>query len=371
MDNELRNPYDNELRHTANEIGRRNLNFQRKWEFLNVGDLQFNRPAVICLSGSGTVENKSISSITHIVQNYLDLMFKTKDGKNALDYIDIIGIKYARKDRRSTEGYMTATFADKLTDDLVNLLTDENRRKLPLDYAKRKFASITFFFFCYGKQVLDNLISRLNEKLRTVGYTPNEILAINGASKEISFAAHVLNGNKIPSVHVISHNDPIAGHVLNNLYSAEQLTKLDGITLHQDPPGYLYGKQCTNATAPSIQIISSCLLNSCRVSHPSFDDHDIKCISRDNNWNLMTFQSQHKLHYSSNADCVSQMTAWALCRAVENSMQNFKATNYIPNNHWRNLVPELQSIIDSYAPEKLSKPTARFVGKKVQKNLEP
>ena len=362
---------DIELRHTINEIGRRNPNFPRQWEFLDIDNLRFNRPVIICLSGSSTTENKLVNIIAKIIQNYLDLLFKTKDGKNALDYVDIIGIKYARKDRNTYEkGYITEEYVDKLTDALVDLLTNWNQHKLPLDCAKRKFAQITFFTYCYGKQVLENLINILNEKLAAVGYTPAEINFIFGASKEVSFAPHTFTGNKIPSVHIISNNDQIASPMLKNLYTEQQLTELNGITLHQDKPGFLYGQPCDTATAPCIQIISSKLLNTSQTSNKALNDHNIKCVSRDDNWDLKAYSPHDQSKYPFNADCVSQMIAWALCRGVENRMQNFKATTYIPNPDWGNLISELQSIVDSYIPEKLAKPTANFTGKKTNKNLQ-
>ena len=362
---------DSEQRYTINEIGRRNPNFPRQWEFLNIHHLEFKRPMVICLSGSGTTDNKLVNGVTKIIQNYLDLIFKTKDGKNAFDYIDIIGIKYARKDRTNyAEGYITEEFADKLTDALVDKLTNWNQCKLPLDCAKKKFAQITFFTYCYGKQVLDNLINLLSEKLVLAGYTSDEINAILGASKEISFAPYTCTENKIPSVHVISNHDPISSPILKNLYTEQQLDELNGVTLHQDNSGCLYGQPCDTATAPSIQIISSKFINAYQVSNKNLNDHNIKCISRDDNWNLKAYSLCDESKYPFNADCVSQMIAWALCRGVENSMQNFKSVNYVPYNHWQDLMPELQSIIDSYVPQKLTKPTANFTGKKTNKNLE-
>ena len=64
------------------------------------------------------------------------------------------------------------------------------------------------------------------------------------------------------------------------------------------------------------------------------------------------------------------MLAWALCRSVENSLQNFTAQHYVPKTYWQEMVPELQSIIASYDTEKLTKPTANFFGRKQQKFTE-
>jgi len=364
---------DSEIRRTINEIGRRsyNPNFQHHWEFLNVDNLRFDKPTVICLSGSGTTDNKTANGIAKIVQNYLDLMFKTKDGKTAVDYIDIMGIKYVRPDYCYSTNLMTSSFANQLTNAMVALLTDANGHKLSLEQAQKNMSRITFFTYCYGKLVLNDLINRLNKKLAELNYTEAEIVAINNASQEVSFAPRITEENKIPSVQVISQNDSVNNSVLKNIYTPEKLAELNGITLHTDTTGTLYGQKCEAATAPSIQIVSSKLLNTFNKTHLYFDDHNIKCVSRDNDWNLKTFQVRGETIHSPNADCVSQMMAWALCRGVENSIQNFTATKYLPKTYWQDMVPELQSIIDSYATEKLAKPTAKFIGRRQQNIIEP
>lgn len=49
------------------------------------------------------------------------------------------------------------------------------------------------------------------------------------------------------------------------------------------------------------------------------------------------------------------MMAWALCKGVENSLQNFQAKKYIPNTYWQELIPDFKSIIHSFGRKKLSK----------------
>ena len=254
---------DSGIRCTINEIGRRsnNPNYQHHWEFLNVDNLQFDKPTIICLSGSGATNNKAANGITKIVQNYLDLMFKTKDGKSAVDYVDIIGIKYARPNYYYSTNLMSSGFANHLTDAMVALMTDANGQRLPLEQAQQKISRITFFTYCHGKLLLNDLVNRFNKKLSEINYTTEEIAAINNACQEISFAPRISTENKIPSIHVISNHDSVNNEVLKDIYTPQELNQLNGVTLHEDIPGNLYGKKCNNATAPSIQIISSHLLN--------------------------------------------------------------------------------------------------------------
>lgn len=335
------------------EIGKRNLQAPNHWELLDLDELQFTKPTVICLSGNGTVTNKGANGFAKQAETYLDLMFKNKDGKSTLDNVDIIGLKYVISPTTAVGGFDDDLY-EQMSVAMLELLTDKNGNKLALDTAKQKMSRITFFTYCAGNQELQNIIAKLNDKLSLVGYTQNEIDAINQATLEVCFAPLSVEYNKVPSVRFISLKDS-----LMNARLGPQLEKLtggatpnfDGVCFHQDEPGFLYGEQCATATAGSLQVFSTSLFNS---SSEAIDEHLVRLTARDEDWNLKPSYRNGVEHRAPNADCISQMMAWALCKGVENSMQNFHAEQYVPNTYWHELGGDFKSIMDSYGQDKLA-----------------
>ena len=335
------------------EFGKRNLQAPNHWELLDLDELHFTKPTVICLSGNGTVTNKGANGFAKQAETYLDLMFKTKDGNNTLDHVDIMGVKYIISPTTAS-GSLDDTLYEQMSIAMLKLLVDENGNKFNLATAQQNMSRLTFFTYCAGNQELQNIIAKLNEKLALVGYSQKEINAINQATLEVSFAPLSVAHNKIPSVRVISLQDS-----LMNAHLGDKLKKLtggqtpnfDGVCLHQDESGKLYGEPCTHATAPSLQVFSTSLFNS---SSEAIDEHLVRLIARDEAWNLKPSYRHGIEHRAHNADCISQIMAWALCKGVENSIQNFRADKYVPNTYWHELADDFQSLIDSYGKEQLA-----------------
>lgn len=361
---------------TEIEIGKRNLNIKHThWELLDLNHLTFTKPTVLCLSGSGTITNEDANGIAKQAETYLDLMFKTKDGGNVLDNVDILGIKYAQRSGFE-DGDIPELAIDKLSTAILSLLVDKNGNRLSVEQAKKNMSRLTFFTYCYGNKILQRIINHLNEKLNKIGYTESEIFSINNASLEVSYAPYDSVYNRIPSIRVISKHDQKLSNPQFNLLkhggviTNDQAQNLDGISLHQDIPGSgkLYGVArdinpdpemlpdlpINTATAGSIQIISGGLVNAFYQNNSKAAiDHAVDIVARDKNWNLKPTKIGGLAYQSSNADCVSEMMAWALCKGVENSVQNFKSDKYVANNYWHEMMDDLQSIIDSYDPQKL------------------
>jgi len=351
---------------TIVQIGKRNLKAPNDWELLDLNKLTFQKPTVLCLSGSGAFTNQQANGLVKQVATYLDLLFKTKASHHTLDYVDIVGIKYAKAN--CNKAYLSISACHQLANAMLSLLVDQNGNKLTLDQAMKNMSRLTFFTYCDGAFNLHHkIIECLNQKLTMVGYLNQEIIAINNATLNVSFAPNTIFSNKIPSVNVISLNDPVMKQHLENLLTKEEGDGLDGIYLYQDKPGSLYGRACDMATSGSIQIISSGLLNSYAGD---LNEHYISLIARDDDWNLKPRSINNKNYHSHNADCVSQMIAWSLCKGVENSVQNFKSEKYIPNTYWYEMMDDLKSIINSYDREQLIKnPTLMRENRKTKFNL--
>ncbi|MBQ7973920.1 MAG: hypothetical protein IJ295_03140 [Clostridia bacterium] len=343
------------------EIGKINLSAHNHWEILDLANLKFNKPTVLCFSGNGAINHKLAHGLAKMAESYLDLLFAPKQGYHTLDHVDIMGIKYAQLDKDT--GRLSKTAVEQLASAMTALLFDAKGQRLNLEQAKQKMSRIVFFTYCAGNAELTKVIESFNRKLANIGYREDEIYAINRATLEVSYAPQNVVTNKIPSVRVISQNDKVVGsdHFekfdLGGVINRNQDDNINGIHLHQDTPGTFYGNRSDTA-AESIQIISSSLLNSYFDSyapHERIDEHDIGLTARDQNWSLKPKVIDGVAYQSSNADCVSQMMAWALCKGVENSIQNFKSERYIPNTYWDELMDDLKSIINSYGHDKLAK----------------
>ena len=335
------------------QVGRINATAQNNWELLDLENLKFEKPSVICLSGNGAITNKHAKRLAEQVQRFLDLLFKTKDGNNALDHVDIIGVKYALLDI-SGIGTFTKTAMEQFVNAILALLVDANGNKLELTKAQQNMSRLTFFTYCAGNQELQNIMINLNEKLALAGYDQNEINAINQATLEISFAPLSYPLNQIPSVHVMSLKDSLMSKFLRGGFGSitdQQIDYLDGVYLHQVEPGPLFGLTGDIYTAASIQVLSTSLLNS---YNGEIDEHSIRLLARENDWSIRKTNIDGMGHRPLNADCVSQIMAWALCKGVENSIQNFRADKYVPNTYWHELMADFKSIINHYGHEKLA-----------------
>ena len=131
-------------------------------------------------------------------------------------------------------------------------------------------------------------------------------------------------------------------------YNNKNHEVLCGVKIHYDEPNKTLGEETfTESPAESIHILTSNLLNSTPTKR---DEHYISIIEKDETWDINT-ETYEKAY---NADCVSQMMAWALCRSVENSMQNHNSDHYIPRQSFQELIPELQSIQDSFSEDQLA-----------------
>ena len=347
---------DYEFSYAHTEMVVRDRAAERHYRTVDLKKLVINpdRATVIGLSGNGTTNLKDANGFAKIIQTNLDLMFKTKDGHDALDYVDIFSVKYATRTKNYGSGYMTKEFADQLTDAIIKILTDSNGRPLPIQQAQQNFARITFFTYCQGNLCLNDIFDLLDEKLIELGYTNEETIAINNASMEVAFAGPNPVENRIPSVRVLSLNDPVVNSDLDYLKAHDPtIQNLNGVALHHDQPGSLYGKQRDDATAPCIQVISSNLIDWEHGFHLIYNDHNIKCVSFNKNWEVNPCEINHQTFVPKNAKCAAESIAMATCFGVAHSLNNLHAQTYQPQP-WHELMEDLQYNIDSYTPKKLS-----------------
>ena len=155
--------------HQTVEVGKRNLQAPNHWELLDLDNLKFEKPTVVCLCGNDTTTNAKANGFTKQAETYLDLMFKTKDGGNVLDNVDILGVKY------DNSGDISDQDSDKIVKAIFNLLVNKNNKRLDIETAQKNMSRLTFFTYCQGHSTLWLIIAKLRYDLSQIGYSKNEI----------------------------------------------------------------------------------------------------------------------------------------------------------------------------------------------------
>ena len=146
----------------------------------------------------------------------------------------------------------------------------------------------------------------------------------------------------IPVVFVDSKQDEMLNTAWKNKETSIHIDdNLNGVAVkierYSDP--LLSGVAVSEAIFDSIHIYSSKLRNNVES-----DEHNLSLLSRDGEWNSK---------YEPNADCVSQMVAWALCRAVENGIENRASKKFIPKMEFEELLSEMEMIKNDFSSEQL------------------
>lgn len=332
------------------EYGKRDLQAPNHWQVLD-SNYRITKPTVFCLCGNATITTSEANGFCKQVEGYLKLLFEGRQNNNVTENVDLVGFKYACLDANAEIGGLTVSFVKHfVADTLLPLFKDGSGKKLDLDQACRNMSQISFVSYCAGVREINRILEELNFQLRQMGYLQHEIDKINNSTMNISYAPLDVNANYVPTVRVVSYNDDMVGEDIKYILDSNELENFSGIKITRDEPGKIYGISRPDARAGSINIITSQLINALDTY---INEHFVSLLARDENWGVKAYNRDGKDFQSSNADCVSQMIAWAVCRAVENSFKNSKENNYVTNNFYTDLVDELQSIVQSFSKDQL------------------
>lgn len=321
--------------------GMRNLDKKTHWQRLNLEQYSPNKPVVICIGGNGTTTESSANGMCKFVENYLQLLFKENGMNRVYDHVDIISAVYP-VDGDSNKGEFSKSDTDYFVDNfLIKLLQDENDELVPLNEACRRLSQVTFFTFCRGHLEVDKIMHSFYKELRLLGYTQQECDIMMFALFEISFAP-LTYGSLIPIMFVDSKQDEMLNTAWKNKETSSHIgDDLNGIAIKHEKYGdpLLSGVAVSEAVYDSIHVYSSRLRNDIEE-----DEHNLLLLFRDGGWNSQ---------YEPNADCVSQLIAWALSRAIENGIDNKKSKKFIPKKELEELIKELISIKNDFSEEQL------------------
>ncbi len=321
--------------------GMRNLDKENHWQRIKLGEYLPNKPVVVCIGGNGTISEDSANGACKFVENYLQLLFKKNGINHVFDYVDLIGAVYPIGDN-SEKGKLSKADIDNFVDNfLIKFLQDSNDELVSLNEACRRLSQITFFTFCRGHLEVDKIMRVLYKELKVLGYSRQECDILMLSSFEISYAPLTYN-SVIPVMFVDSKQDEMLNSAWKNKETASHTGEdLNGVAIKYERYGdpLLSGVAVSEAIFDAIHIYSSRLRNNIKS-----DEHNLSLLSRDGGWNA---------RYEPNADCVSQLIAWALSRSVENGIDNNKSTKFVPKMPLEKLLQELESIKNDFSAEQL------------------
>jgi len=325
-----------------NEVswGMRNLNKAKHWQRLKLEKYSPDKPVVVCIGGNGTITEDAANGFCKLAENYLQLLFNKNGMNHVYDYVDIIGAVYPIEDD-SKKGKFSNEDIDNFVDNfLIKLIQDDNDELVPLNEACRRLSQVTFLTFCRGHLEVDKIMRAFYKELKVLGYSREERDVLMLSTFEISYAP-LTYGSLIPAMFVDSKQDEILNSAWKNKETAVQDDELNGIAVLYEKYGdkLLSGVALSEAIFDAIHVYSSRLRNNVEG-----DEHSPAIVSRDGSWNAK---------YEPNADCVSQMIAWALARSVENGIDNKKSKKFVLKMTLEELLKELESIKNDFSPEQL------------------
>ena len=321
--------------------GMRNLDKANHWQRLKLENYSPDKPVVVCIGGNGTTSENYSNGICKFVENHLQLLFKEKGINKVYNHADIISAVYPINDS-SNKGKFSKEDTEYFVDNfLIKLLQDENDELVPLGEACRRLSCVTFFTYCRGHLELDKIMRSFYKELRVLGYTQQECDVLMLATFEVSFAPLTF-GSVIPALFVDTKQDEMLNSAWKNKETSTHTgDDLNGIAIRHEKYGdpLLSGVAVSEAIFDSIHIYSSRLRNNIEG-----DEHNLSLLSRDGGWNA---------EYEPNADCISQMMAWALCRSVENGIDNKKSKKFVAKPPLEDLLEELENIKNDFTAEQL------------------
>ena len=321
--------------------GMRNLDRHNHWQTLRLRSYSPDKAVVVCIGGNGTVNEKFANGMCKFAENSLQLLFKKNGVNRVYDYVDLISAVYPT-DNDPHKGKFSDKDIESFVDNfLLKLLQTENDEILPLNEACRKLSQISFFTFCRGHLELDKIMRSFYKELRTIGYSEQECNILMLSTFEVSFAP-LSYGSIIPVLFVDTKQDEMLNSAWKNKENSEILdNELNGVAVKYEKYGdqLLSGVANSEAIFDSIHIYSSSLRNGSKGN-----EHNLSLLARDGGWNA---------DYEPNADCVSQMMSWALCRSVENGLDNKNSKTFIAKPPLENLFEELENIKATFTEEQL------------------
>lgn len=354
------------------------------WDNLNLDEYSPDKPVIVCLSGNGTRSTKGANGMCRIAENMLELMFKMKDSEiKAEDKVDIVSCSYnvdlkylffpndekvkeeypnvnefakefpeAIKEAPSKRGYLTDANSEQFAKNiLLSKCLNKNGEKLPIDECQRNISQVIFFTYCYGASALEQIIDCFTDMLSRKGFDKEEIDEITSSLSHVSFAMLTYT-KRIPSTYFFAVNDynlkilePLL-EVMNESGSQleTRLSQKRELTFGEDLLRISLGEDNAGSLEFAYMGIEK---DDEEVVVGQDQEHYLINMDRNEEWDII---NRKKGIYNA----ISQMMSWALCRAVENGLDNAHSDKYIPKILMEQLQDELLDIYHSFSNEELT-----------------
>lgn len=363
-------------------FGKRNIYNENNhhWDFINLDKVNNDKPMLICLSGNGTTTTKDANGFCKFAEDCLKLMFENRiqDSTNPEDYLDIVSCTYGGyswdkddyfryqsdeiEEKYSTdreymkafprsaqsvccqtslcEGVLTEEDAKEFVDNIMIPRCIRDGKRQSVYECCRRMSQVVFFTFCYGNQALNKIMDTFEKELLSLGYEKDEIETIEDSMSNISFARNQYTPN-IPTTYFYSVDD---GVMQTNQFRLREIMEKENMQMDimyrskGDKPviSFKDEERYYNHTSLEVQYLGKDESDSEYPIAQSYD-HYVSTLYRDEDWHIIN--KTNKTY-----DCASQQMAWALCRAVQNGLQNSKSDNYIPRMSMEELKNDLSKI---------------------------
>lgn len=356
-------------------FGRRNNDAFNNWEEIDLDKFEINKPIVFSLSGNEARYPSLASGFSRRSEVLLQLLLNDpqEGGLGPDKKVDFVGCAYGcmaslylpnatdkelqkiKKDYRSfkalysrfgkkikfSNGSLTDGERDKFAKLILSKLMDKNGKKISLEKACKNMSYITFFTWCHGSYEVEKILSRVWQQCYyTLDYTREEMVQMFSCLMQVSYAPIVYT-KYCPLVAVDSMHDDLKLAI--DMFKGESVSSIEMKLEKADFEKKNYFDK--------IFIKSEKMANNLKEH---VNEHSIKMIDRDDNWNSMVDSTKvYSYNPGNNADCVSQMMSWALSRSVENSLLNERCESFVQRQDFEELFDELVSIKNDYSEEQL------------------
>ncbi len=317
-------------------MGMRNPREENSWIPLEFGKFKAHKPTIICLPGGGCDTPKKANGFCKFVAHLTGFKESEKDIVDMYEHVDIVGFSYGWESRTIGASFIDEEIEDIVDGMLLSLCEDEKGDRLEVDLAKQNLANITFFSYCHGAKELSKIMANLEQKLQQKGYSVGDIEKLFGSLMHITYAPESAI-EYLKTISFCSLQDKMLFKFKKN-YEEKFGKDLNGIDIVYQPKDTTLNFE---AKSDCVNVYSSKLNN---FMFFDYDEHTFRFLNRDDkNWKHFGTCGVS----SPNADCMSQMMAYAIASSVAASANGNRKPTI------KQMIASLESVKNSFNCEEL------------------
>ena len=329
-------------------FGLRDLDKAKHW-CSDVENFNINKTTFINLGGNGTINEAQANGRCARVERMMGLKAKGNRISSTYQDIDIIAFVYGRNSESETVGKLTSEEVSNYVDKLfLPLFIDDNKNRVSTAMACKNFSKIVFYSHCYGSQVVNEFMADLNKKLKTYGYTKDEIEEIFSQTIHITYSPLQVD-SWLPCVSINSFTDSFNfDNQMHVWFKRKYGYDLNGVALDFEDKAFCSHVANKKNCHKVVSVFTSRLLNvNENVGNKVIDEHASDYLDLDFNW-----QGCKKAMGAKNAECVSRLIGYALSWAGARSLQAERENKLVPLN-LDELYMSLQDVLKLYNENEL------------------